>query len=159
MYNVSFWSLKPCTFKRDFNAETLILTSGSNNQNLPQFAYWLPLKYYSVHDYLWKWNKNCGSAVIKPVGEVLLPRISGTLSSSLCKHHQISDQHNYRPRIPREQYPCGFSHRLLRCGAHGVIPFSSYFDVTCVPLRQWEPVLNTLHHWKWNTTVCSIHGS
>ena len=101
-----------------------------------------PSKYYSLHG---KRKKNFGCAVIKPVGEVLLPRTSGTLSSSLCKHQQICNQHNCRPRIPREQYPCGFSHRLLLCDVRGVNPFSSYFHNSCIPLRQWEPVLNTLH--------------
>ena len=109
--------------------------------------------------YLSKWNKNCGSAVIKPVGEVLLPRISGILSSSLCKHQQIRNQHNCRPRIPREQCPCGFSHRLLQCDVDGVSSFSRHFHVPCRPLRLWHLVLNTLHHWMWNTIACSMHGS
>ena len=105
----------------------------------------VPPKYYSVHGYLRKRNKNSGSAVIKPVGEVLLPRISGILSSSLCKHQQIRNQHNCRPRILREQYPCGFSHRLLQCDVDGVSPFCRHFHVPCRLHRQWHLVLNTLH--------------
>ena len=101
-----------------------------------------PSKYYSLHG---KRKKSFGSAVIKPVGEVLLPRTSGTLSSSLCKHQQIRNRHNYRPRIPREQYPCGFSHRLLQCDVDGVSPFSRHFHVPCRLHRQWHLVLNTLH--------------
>ena len=102
-------------------------------------------------------KKNFGSGVIKPVGEVLLPRISGIPSSSLCKHQQIRNQHNCRPRIPREQYPCGFSHRLLQCDVDGVSPFARH--LSCRLYRQWHLVLNTLHRWEWNTIVCSNHGS
>ena len=95
------------------------------------------------------------------MGEVLLPRISGILSSSLCKHQQIRNQHNYRPRIPREQYPCGFSRRLLQCDVDGVSPssFCRRFHVTCRLHRQWHLVLNTRHRWEWNTIVCSNYSS
>ena len=93
------------------------------------------------------------------MGEVLLPRISGILSSSLCKHQQIRNYHNCRPRIPHEQYPCGFSRRLLQCDVHGVSPFCRHFHVPCRLHRQWHLVLNTLHRWEWNTIVCSNHGS
>ena len=90
-------------------------------------------------------KKNFGSAVIKPVGEVLLPRISGILISSLCKHQQIRNQHNCRPRIPREQYLCGFSHRLLQCDVHGANSFCRCFHISCRLYRQWLLVLNTQH--------------
>ena len=59
------------------------------------------------------------SAVIKPVGEVFLPRRSGILRASLCKHQQICNCHICRPRIPHVLSPCGFSHRHLLCDVRG----------------------------------------
>ena len=46
----------------------------------------------------------------KPVVEVLLPRRSGILSSSLCRHQRFQGLCNYRPRIPRVPCLCRPSH-------------------------------------------------
>ena len=64
---------------------------------------------------------------LKPVGVVLLPRRSGTLSSSLCTRQQIRNQHSYRPRIPHAQCPCGLFHTRLRVVVGDVNFFSSTF--------------------------------
>ena len=94
-----------------------------------------------------KVRRKSESAVIKPVGEVFLPRRSGTLSSSLCKHQRISYWHNCRPRSPRVQCLCGFSHRLLQCDVRGANPLSCcHAQSACRLHHQWLLGLNTLHH-------------
>ena len=104
-------------------------------------------------------QKNPTLLVFKPVGVVRLPRRSGTLSSSLWMHQQIQNQHNYRPRIPHAQCPCGLSHRLLRFASRGVNPFCRFFHNSCTLHHQWLLELSTLHHWRWNTIACSTNGS
>ena len=87
------------------------------------------------------------SAVIKPVGEVLLPRRSGILRASLCKHQQICNCHICRPRIPHALCPCGFSHRHLLCDVRGANPLvCCHFHTSCRLHHQWLLGLNTLHH-------------
>ena len=46
---------------------------------------------------------------IMPVGVVLLPHRSGTLSSSLSLRQQIRNFYSYRPRIQRAQHLSGLS--------------------------------------------------
>ena len=93
------------------------------------------------------------------MGVVLLPRRSGTLSSSLLLRQLISHQHNSRPRITHAQCPCGLSHRRLRFASLGVNPFCRFFHNSCILYHQWLLELGTLHHWKWNTIDCSSHDS
>ena len=93
-----------------------------------------------------KVRRKSGSAVIKPVGEVFPPRKSGTRSSSLCEHQQISDRHICRPRIPHALCPCGFSHKLLQCDVRGTNSYiCCHVHAACRLHRQWLLGLNTLH--------------
>ena len=89
------------------------------------------------------------------MGEGLLPRRYGILSSSLSRHQRFHSLCNYRPRIPRARCLCGPSHRRLlfdELGAH----FSwSRFREPCKRFHQWLLELSTLRRWRWNTTVCS----
>jgi len=106
-------------------------------------------------------NKASWSAFLKPVGVVLLPRRSGTLNSSLCLRQQIRNPCNYRPRIPRAQRPFGLFHTLLRFVV-GVVDFFwrlFYLHLSCKSHHQSPPEPSTRHHWRWNTIVCSNHGS
>ena len=93
-----------------------------------------------------KIRRKSESAVIKPVGEVFLPRKSGTLRASLCKHQQISDRHICRPRIPHALCPCGFSHRHLLCDVRGANSLlCCRYHTSCRLHHQWLLGLNTLH--------------
>ena len=85
---------------------------------------------------------------LKPVGVVLLPRRSGTLSSSLCTRQLIRNQHSYRPRIPHAQYPCGLFHTSLRVVVGDVNFFGLhfYFHLSCRPHHQLLPEQSTQHH-------------
>ena len=95
----------------------------------------------------------------KPVGEVSLPRRSWKRNSIRFVHQQIHSQHNCRPRIPHAQCPCGLSHRLLRSAVRGVNFFCRCCHVPCRLYHQWLLEPSTLHHWRWSTIVCSMHGS
>ena len=98
---------------------------------------------------------------LKPVGVALLPRRSGTLSSSLCTRQQIRNHYSYRPRIPRAQCPCGLFHTRLRFVVYGAgsLRRHFYFHIPCRPHRQSPLEQSTQHHWRWNTIVCSNHDS
>ena len=82
----------------------------------------------------------------KPVGEVLLPRRSGILSSSLCRHHRLHNRHIYRSRIPRARRLCGPFHRRLLSDELGANFSSHSFRRPCRRLHQWLPELSTLRH-------------
>ena len=62
-----------------------------------------------------------------PVGVVLLPRRSGTLSSSLCMRQQIRNLYSYLPRIPRAQHLCGLSRIHPRYDGGGVNSFCRHW--------------------------------
>ena len=83
---------------------------------------------------------------LKPVGVILLPRRSGTLSSSLCARQQIRNQHSYRPRIPHAQCPFGLFHTRLRFVARGVNLSWRHFRVSCRLYHQWPLEQSTQHH-------------
>ena len=104
-------------------------------------------------------TNKASESVFKPVEVVSLPRRSGTLSSSLCTRQQIRNEHSYRPRIPRVLCRCGLSHTRLRSAARGVNLSWRHFRAPCRPHRQSPPEQSTRHHWRWNTIVCSKHGS
>ena len=89
-------------------------------------------------------NKTMVVYDIMPVGVVLLPRRSGTLSSSLCMRQQIRNHYSYRPRIPRAQHLSGLSHILLRFVALDVNSFWRHFP--CRLCRQLQQELGTLCH-------------
>ena len=95
----------------------------------------------------------------KPVGEVLLPRRSGILSSSLCRHQRLRSRHNYRPRIQRARCLWGPSRRRLLFDELGANFSCRRFHGACRRLHQWPVELSTLRHWRWNTTVCSRHDN
>ena len=96
---------------------------------------------------------------IMPVGVVLLPRRSGTLSSSLCMRQQIRNHYSYRPRIQRAQHLCGLSRTHPRYDGGGVNPFWRHFHISCRLCHQLQQELSTLRRLRWNTIVCSKHGS
>ena len=96
---------------------------------------------------------------IMPVGVVLLPRGSGTLSSSLCVHQQIHNRYSFRPRIPRAQHLCGLSRTHPRYDGGGINTFCCYFHVPYRLCHQLQQDLSTLRRLRWNTIVCSRHGS
>ena len=89
------------------------------------------------------------------MGEVLLPRTSGILSSSLWRHQRFHSLCNYQPRIPRAPYLCGPSHRRLLSDELGANSSWRRFRGSCRRFHQWLLELSTLRHWRWNTTVCS----
>ena len=91
----------------------------------------------------------------KPVGEALLLRRSGILSSTLSVHQRLHSLCNYRPRIPRAPCLCRPSHRRLLSDELGANFFWRRFRGPCKRFHQWLLELSTLHHWTWNTTVCS----
>ena len=85
-------------------------------------------------------------AVIKPVGEVFLPRRSGTLRASLCEHQQNSDRHICRPKIQHALCLCGFSHRLLQYDARDANSLvCCHFHISCTLHHQWLLEWNSLH--------------
>ena len=96
---------------------------------------------------------------IMPVGVVLLPRRSGTLSSSLCVRQQIRNRYSFRPRIPRAQHLCGLSRTHPRYDEGGIKTFCRHFHVPCRLCHQLQQELSTLRRLRWNTIVCSNHGS
>ena len=81
---------------------------------------------------------------IMPVGVVLLPRRSGTLSSSLCMRQQIRNLYSYRPRIQRAQHLCGLSRTHPRYDGGGVNSFWRHFHVSCRLRHQLQQELSTL---------------
>ena len=81
---------------------------------------------------------------IMPVGVVLLPHRSGTLSSSLCVRQQIRNHYSYRPRIQRAQHLSGLSRTHPRYDGGGVNSFCRYFHVTCRLRHQLQQELSTL---------------
>ena len=84
---------------------------------------------------------------IMPVGVVLLPRRSGTLSSSLCMRQQIRNLYSYRPRIPRAQPLYGLFGPHPRYDGGGVNPSSwRHFHLSCRLRHQSQQELSTPHH-------------
>ena len=93
-----------------------------------------------------KVRRKSESAIIKPVGEVFLPRTSGTLRASLYEHQQTCYCYICRPRIPPALCLCGFSHRLLQCDVRGANPLvCCHFHTSCTLHHQWLLEMNTLH--------------
>ena len=93
------------------------------------------------------------------MGEVLLPRRFGILSSSLSLHQRFQSRHNYRPRIQRARCLCWPAHRRLLFDELGANFSCRCFRWPCRRVHQWLLELSTLRHWRWNTTVCSNHDN
>ena len=83
------------------------------------------------------------SAEFNPVGVVLPPCRSGTLSSSLCSRQPIHNHYSRLPRIPRAQCLWRRSHTLLQYGEGGASPFWRHRHVPYRPRHQSPLELST----------------
>ena len=63
------------------------------------------------------------------------------------------------PRIPRAQHLCGLSHTHPRYDGGGINTFCCYIHVPYRLCHQLQQDLSTLRRLRWNTIVCSKHGS